>query len=633
MSKMKRKIVISVFLCFFIFANSFVAYGTQYFTDVNTDHWAKDFIEKLTVLGIVKGFDDATFRPNDPVSKTASISMIYQMLNKAGKTKNATDLVDKHKKTLESTGIHTYALWAEPAIAYALEKSIVHEDELKVFFKEGKNVNARRLDVAVFLAKAIAESDIANGSIVVLPFTDADFIPHAAGKYVAYLIEKGIINKNGDYMGRFNPNNAISRAEICTMIAKAYDFISKNDNTGNIAPIPDPNPGSVVVTPKDEIKDGSITYIDSSTKTILVKLTNGKTELFQINDDIEISLNGNKGTFSALQVNQEVMLTLKEGTKLAKINIKSFVPNMEATLNAVVPNTGFTLVVVREKTTNAVKSLKATGTTKVELNGLPASLDQLKLGDILKLQVDGQDILSIAAVSKIKTYQGILESEISSMENPVLKMKINNEVKEFPIDQNAKVTKNGYTRWLKDLKRLDAVTITTEYDKVIEIKANSVFSKVTGKIISLTMAKPSSILKVLVNSEEKTFTVGNNVSVTINNSSKSLYDLRVDQLVELELENEEVIEIEARDDLKKKQISGIISSIHTSSKTIKILYYNPTTNTAERKSIVYNYDTKITSTRAQTAIGVGALKVNDQIIVIGEELDDTFVAEKILLID
>lgn len=618
-----------------IVSNGLAGYSAQYFTDVTNDHWAKAFIDKLTENQIIKGFDDATFKPNDPVSKTAAISMIYQMLKKSNQLGYDTGLVDKHKATLQATGIRTLAAWAEPAVAYALEKNIIHPDELKAFFKDGKNVDAKRVDVAVFLAKALNGGDIASNIIIILPFTDADMVSNAATKYVNYLLEKEIINKNGDYMGRFNPNSTISRAEISTMIAKGLDLIGNQGGTNNPGTGTNTTPTipPVVVIPTEQIKTGSITYLDATSKTVLIKTNDEKSELYQVGSDTKILSNSSNGSFSDLQLNQEVTLTLTNGNKLSKVEVKTFVPNMEATLNAVVPNTGFTLVVARDNASNTVKSLKATSSTKVELDGTIVTVDKLKIGDILKLRVDGQNIISISATSKTKTYEGVLEAEVSSLTNPVLKVKIDKEIKEFPIDQNAKITKNGYVRWLKDLKRLDSVVITTEYDKVIELKANSVFSKVTGKVVSLTIAKPTSILKIIVNGEEKTYSVADNLTITINNTSKALYELKVDQLVELELENEEIIEITARDDLKQKQISGSISSINTTSKTIRVLVYDIASNTTTRKTVTYTYDTRITSTRVQQAIGAGALKVNDQIIVIGEEDDDTFTAEKILLID
>lgn len=624
------RVIVVLMICIIIFANISTAYGAQYFTDVKNDHWAKNFIDRLTELGIVKGFADATFRPNDPVSKTAAISMIYQMLGKAGKLENIEGLVDKHQKTLEKTGIHTYAAWAKPAIAYALEKNIVHEDELKTFFKDGKNAEARRIDVAIFLGKALSGNNLLNSSITILPFTDADFISSTAAKYVSYLIDRGIINKNGDHMGRFNPNHSISRAEICTMIALGYSQISDGKT---VAINPGPKLDSVAVVPKDEAREGNISYLDSITKTMLVKFVDGNTQLFHISNGVEINLNGIAGTYNDLQTNQEVVVHLNEGKTLTKIEVKNFVPNMEAVLNAVVPNTGFTLLVVRENTTNTMKSLKAFGSTKVELNGLPSSLDKLKSGDILKLKVDGQNVLGIVATSKTKYYQGTIEEVIHSFDTKALKIKVNDELKVFSIDPSVKVIKNSVSKNLSDLKKGDIATITTEYDTIVDIKANSVFSKVNGKIKSITIAKPNSLITILTGAEEKMYPIDNGIRVTINNSSKALYDLRIDQLVELELENDNVIVIAARDDLTQKQLSGVVTDINTSSKIIKIQYYDATELKIITKTIMYKTETKVMSTKFQIAIGIANLKVNDQVIIIGEEVEGNFTADRIMIVD
>ena len=50
------------------------------FSDVSKQHWAKDYIEGAVVEGIVNGFTDGMFRPEDNVTKYQAIKMVVCML-------------------------------------------------------------------------------------------------------------------------------------------------------------------------------------------------------------------------------------------------------------------------------------------------------------------------------------------------------------------------------------------------------------------------------------------------------------------------------------------------------------------------------------------------------------------------
>ncbi len=50
------------------------------FPDVSQEHWAKDFIEYSVFEGIINGFPDGTFRPENSVTKYQAIKMVICML-------------------------------------------------------------------------------------------------------------------------------------------------------------------------------------------------------------------------------------------------------------------------------------------------------------------------------------------------------------------------------------------------------------------------------------------------------------------------------------------------------------------------------------------------------------------------
>lgn len=54
------------------------------FTDIK-DHWAKAHIEKLADYGVVNGFDDGTFKPDEPLKRGEAAAIVSNALSVLGK--------------------------------------------------------------------------------------------------------------------------------------------------------------------------------------------------------------------------------------------------------------------------------------------------------------------------------------------------------------------------------------------------------------------------------------------------------------------------------------------------------------------------------------------------------------------
>lgn len=54
------------------------------FIDIN-EHWAKTHIDKLEAYGIVNGYEDGTFRPDEPITRGEAATMISNALSVMGK--------------------------------------------------------------------------------------------------------------------------------------------------------------------------------------------------------------------------------------------------------------------------------------------------------------------------------------------------------------------------------------------------------------------------------------------------------------------------------------------------------------------------------------------------------------------
>ncbi|OXM86393.1 S8 family peptidase [Paenibacillus rigui] len=65
-----------------------------YYTDLAPDHWAYPYIARAAQSGIVDGYPDGSFAPDQPVSRMEMISMIAKGLNKTGKRRGANPFTD-----------------------------------------------------------------------------------------------------------------------------------------------------------------------------------------------------------------------------------------------------------------------------------------------------------------------------------------------------------------------------------------------------------------------------------------------------------------------------------------------------------------------------------------------------------
>ena len=51
---------------------------TASFSDVSSGYWASGFIQALASRGVLSGFPDGSFRPNEPVTRAQYAAMIRQ---------------------------------------------------------------------------------------------------------------------------------------------------------------------------------------------------------------------------------------------------------------------------------------------------------------------------------------------------------------------------------------------------------------------------------------------------------------------------------------------------------------------------------------------------------------------------
>ncbi|NLY47055.1 MAG: hypothetical protein GX053_13855, partial [Tissierella sp.] len=169
-------------------------------TDID-NHWAKEEINFMTTKGVINGYDDGTFKPDNNMTKVE----FYKVINHLMGYEEKADEV-KFKDVKESN-------WFYDEVAKALAKG---------YIKDGERLNPNELITREEVVRIIGVAfELEKDAKAISDFTDSAMIILAARGYVGTLKAKGYINGYPD--GTFGAKNNITRAEVVKMLFNVFD--------------------------------------------------------------------------------------------------------------------------------------------------------------------------------------------------------------------------------------------------------------------------------------------------------------------------------------------------------------------------------------------------------------------------
>jgi CSLREA domain-containing protein/uncharacterized repeat protein (TIGR01451 family) len=177
------------------------------FTDV-AGHWAAGNIARMVAAGVVKGYDDRTFRPENPVSRAEFAVMLVRLLKLApvNGPLGFTDAVPA---------------WAAPEVGAAVRAGLI------LGYPDGAfrpDAQVTRAEAAVMLVRALKLQvlDVTPGDA---RFADEAQIPDWAAASVRTGARYGLITGYED--SSFRPENTATRAETVAMLSRLLNAISR----------------------------------------------------------------------------------------------------------------------------------------------------------------------------------------------------------------------------------------------------------------------------------------------------------------------------------------------------------------------------------------------------------------------
>jgi PKD repeat protein len=177
------------------------------FIDVPYGHRNYVHINALVGLGIINGYSDNTFRPNNTLTRAQAAIMIVRAvgISTEGVSSNFTDVPTTHA--------------AYKFISAAYQAGIINGYNDGTF---KPNVNVTRAQIAIMVQRAFN----VQASETIITFTD---VPegYAPKKFIEILASQKIVNGYSD--GTFKPLNNVTRAQFSTMIYNAIQYAQKTE--------------------------------------------------------------------------------------------------------------------------------------------------------------------------------------------------------------------------------------------------------------------------------------------------------------------------------------------------------------------------------------------------------------------
>ncbi|MBE7037216.1 MAG: S-layer homology domain-containing protein, partial [Ruminococcaceae bacterium] len=185
------------------------------FADISDEHWAKESIEQLAAKGVISGYGDGSFKPENKVTRAEYVKMIISLFN----------LTDKHAKANFSDV--SAGDWSYQYIATAEKLGIISGGGDGAFNPNGEITREDLVTISYRLFNALGlELSQINEKVY---FVDRTEISAYAEEAAIALQRAGIVNgvatENADEFN-FNPKHSASRAECAKILAGllGYDW-------------------------------------------------------------------------------------------------------------------------------------------------------------------------------------------------------------------------------------------------------------------------------------------------------------------------------------------------------------------------------------------------------------------------
>lgn len=270
---MKKLIFSALMLFATVFAlacNPSHAYDDDGFDDVARDHWAYRHIIDLKGKGIIAGYPDGTFRPDENVTRTEFAAIIVKAL----------DLYDKgdfypfqYKDVSEN-------YWGYGVIQLATRYGLVTGTPDGYFLP---NDPVRRIEVMMVIMNTLALNELSfdAASEYLSSYEDAEDVPAWAVERAGKCQQLNMMATRPEFDGKLMPMAPATRAEIVVFVYNMLERVKIHPNKKIASELPKMADGYVL---DNVYLDGSVAIIPAGTRLPLGIMTHTDSKEAQIGD-------------------------------------------------------------------------------------------------------------------------------------------------------------------------------------------------------------------------------------------------------------------------------------------------------------------------------------------------------------
>lgn len=556
---------ISLVLLVLLLIPSMPSYAAT-FPDVKEGHWAYDYIEKMVKLKFINGYDDGTFKPKNSLTYLETLKLVSGLLTLTPEEKVASTYA--YSALLNELKLP----WGSEDVAKCLYKGVISEAELrdahsKGMLATGTKTRVSRLVVSIYMAKAMGLQEVAEKKpFVSLPFKDTLSIDAKYHKLLAVLIEAGVLNKDGTGEGMFEQNSAVLREQMAKMLSTAYDYLQAN-------PVPQPVETNAV--------KGVVSKISPyGTSTIVtIKDKDNKETGYIVDSKTTITLDGKSALIASIIVGQDIEITTPKGsntaTAMKATSVEEVIKGTAKYVYAFIDK--ITVEYTKDKVVRTLE-LIVDKNADITINDVVGDLYDIKVGDQVELVTKNNLVLKIKVTPKKGEVSGVIkyldnERVGTSTKYYVTITDSKNISREYEIDIDADIYRNGKSVNIGDLRVGDKVDLYLEYNLAVEIDAEVVEKEIYGYITEIS-SRLNRNTEITINNrdtgKEETYTLARDVYIKIDNVTSYVYDLQVGYFVEIIVGGNEITEIYADSIGAESLIRGKVSYVNTKSKEIRL---------------------------------------------------------------
>lgn len=565
------------------------------FDDMNEERlsWAKTAVEEMAEAGLIKGYEDGTFRPDNAVTKQEALILISRVL---GFTESSSKEYSEVASNVYSEVLSGYSTPYKDEISYLLYRGVLTKDDLAVYVADSEATHPlKRYEAAVLLTK-VFETDLkaVENSEITIAFDDIADIPATAKPYVNYVCDKGIMNGMGDNL--FLPNDSLTRAMIATLLYR-------------IIPVLD-----------YEYVEGGMLRYDASTSSLRLTSESDETATYTVASDVPAVLDGNKSKISAFTAGTRVRITFSGADAIFVEGISStFETTISGIYNGYEVFEDATSILIKDAKTGESNGYTISTSVTVTKNGKSSSISDLVKTDYITASIKSGKVIHVQAEDKTVTVSGTLDS-IEFEPEFAIYVNVNGETIAYDTEDDVTVRRNNKVSELSDLVAGDSVKLTVVYGLISQISATSSSKSDTGIISEIIISNTPS-LTLTIDGDTVSYYVGRNAEITTLNG-KTIYDLRLADTVKVTIEGKTITSISVVESAASNtNITGVVEAVESSYGYIKL---------ANSTSLIFTKGAKVQDS-AGASMTIKGIKAGDSVTVFGSATSGAIEATLIIV--